>query len=72
MSWYLERNYDWVIRKKWYLKIIDTIFCKGIMTDIAQPQTEVLQKRRMYRLFNRITIVNWFGKPIIRSSVRRN
>lgn len=56
MNWYLERTYTWVIRKKWYLKIIDLIYVKGELTDIAKPQNEVLQKRNFYRLFNKFNI----------------
>jgi hypothetical protein len=61
-GWICERNYDWMIRKKWYLKIIDIIICKGIMTDIARPQDEILQKKPFIRIFNSFNIVFWSSK----------
>ena len=62
MSWYLERNYDWLIRKKWYLRVVDKIICEGVMTDIARPQNEVLKKKPFVRLFDKFNFVFWLSK----------
>lgn len=60
MNWYLERNYDWMIRKKIPYNILDRIICKGIMTDIEMPRNEIMVKRSFIRILNRFNFVNWW------------
>ena len=60
MSWYLERNYNWIIRKKFPYNILDRIFCKGIMTDIEMPKNIIMIKHPFIRILNKFIFVNWW------------